>query len=130
VTGPDHPESGTGRILAAVFTASLFLLAACGSPITSGTVTAKQDTPGYVSTIQVPQYRTQCTTEEEDIGSPPEEEPEEECTQVIAYYLPYTSWVPETWQLQIKDGTRSGWVGVSESAYDSARIGSRWKAAQ
>jgi hypothetical protein len=115
---------------AALLVAAIFLLSACASPITSGTVTAKQDTPAYWTVIQVPQYRTQCDEEEEPqyTGGTVTEVPEEVCTQVLSYYLPVNEFVPEEWQLRIKDGTRTGWVDVTQAVYDSARTGAHWSA--
>ena len=101
-------------------------LAGCGSAITSGTVTGKQDIPAHNTTIYIPQYRTQCTTEEEQVGN--QEEPEQVCTQVISYYLPMPQYVPEDWQLRIRDGQRTGWVDVSQSVYNHAQVGKHWTA--
>lgn len=108
--------------------ATLVLAAACASPITSGTVLSKQDTPAHYETIQVPQYRTQCDIEEEPeyVGGTTTEEPEEVCTQVFAYFLPVTNWIPEDRELLVKGGNRTGWADVTEADYGSARPGAYW----
>jgi hypothetical protein len=120
--------AGAAALTAAVALAAL-VLAGCGTPITHGTVLAREDDPAYTTTIQVPQYRTSCTEEEVYEGSGHYGE-EDVCTQVLAYYLPVPEYVPERWQLEIKQGTRTGWVDVSQGAYSRAVVGKRWRAAQ
>lgn len=115
----------TGALAAA---AVALLATGCGSGITSGTVIAKQDTPAHYVTIQVPQYRQQCTEEEEPDGPNGQEEPEQVCTQVVSYYLPEQQWVPEDWQLQIRSKKATGWVDVSQSVYGKEHVGQHWSA--
>lgn len=113
---------------AAVIALAGIFVAGCGSGITSGTVIAKQDTPGHDTTVMVPQYRQQCTEQEEPVGSNGQEEPEQACTQVVSYYLPMQQWVPEDWQLQVRSGKRTGWVDVGQSVYQKERVGQHWSA--
>lgn len=106
--------------------AAVTCLAACASPITSGTVIGKRDTPAYTTIIQVAHYRSQCSLQPVTIGGTTTEQ--ERCTQVLAYYTPQVMYFPEEWELDVRGSNRTGWVGVSPAVYDSAAIGRQWAA--
>lgn len=82
-------------------------LAGCASPITSGTVVGKRDTPAHYETVFIPISTGKTTV-----------------------LIPELLWISEDWQINVRGGSgqRTGWVDVSQRTYDRAAIGRQWRA--
>jgi hypothetical protein len=91
------------------------ILSACGNPHVTGTVNDKHFTPAHTDTIMVPQYTTTCTTVNQVTS----------CTQRLLYFLPVESFVPDDYDLQVRDedSQKLKWVDVSKEVYDSEAVG-------
>ena len=91
------------RIVSALlFTVVALVLVAC-SPISTGFVTGKTNTPAYTYIQMIcASYNSKgfCMT-----------------------WVPNTIYVPERWKLDLQNGDQTGWVYVSEATYDGIAVG-------
>jgi hypothetical protein len=91
-------------------------LTGCGSDIEHGEITGKKYVPEETSTYMQPITTVQCS------GSGTSQV----CQSVITGYIPIESTDPECWRLNLRDGEKTGWVCVSEKAWDKAKKGDDW----
>jgi hypothetical protein len=110
--------------------AATALVAGCGTAISSGTVTGKQDVPAHETTIWLPHYRTVCGYRLAYSYYRKAYVSQYSCRTVYAYSLPMPRYVPEEWRLHVHNSSQDGWVDVSQSTYDSQAINSHWQAVQ
>ncbi len=94
--GIRSPRAGGGALGCV---ALLILLAGC-SPISTGMVTGKHSSPGYLSSTTTCHSSGKTTV----------------CT-------PTTTWIPPTWRLDLRNADTTGWVYVSEHDFDAYRVG-------
>lgn len=108
-------------------------------PVKEGKVVDRRFTPAHEEDYMQAHYRsvpyttTQCTG---GYGTTPQT-----CRTVTewrteTYYLPATRWVPDDWDLQLRDcktndegkeKCRTGWIDVSQSTYHQCKLGSLYK---
>lgn len=123
---------GKKKVLAATSLgmASLAVITACGTAITSGTVMGKQDVPAHDTVMWVPHYHTVCGVYLVYSSYRKAYVNTSRCHSQYTYSIPVPQYVPEEWRLHIHDGQQDGWVDVSEITYNDQAIGSHWQAVE
>jgi hypothetical protein len=96
--------------------AGALVLTGCGSDIEHGEITGKKYVPENTYTYMMPIYTTQCS------GSGTSQV----CYSTVSMYIPTTETDPECWQLNLRDGKKTGHVCVSEAAWKKAKKGEQW----
>jgi hypothetical protein len=76
----------------ALLVAVAIMLVACGTPLTSGIIEAKDYAPAHHTTMLIPQYTTICS------GQPVV------CVQHFTYFLPITTYHPDRWTVTVRGG--------------------------
>jgi hypothetical protein len=117
------------RVIAAAAAAAtaVTILTACGTPpLTSGTVIGKQDIPAHNETVWQSNYGTVCGTH---------------WGYHMGYYgyyyscnvdtylgsTSYQQYVPENWELHVKNDKIIQWISVSQETYGTQAVGSHWQ---
>jgi hypothetical protein len=115
----------TSRQITGVLAAAAALaLAACAPDVTHGTITSKQFEPQRSWVYMQPVRATRCSTTMRRSGKGYVSS--RSCSTYISTYLPIVEADPACWKLNLRNGKNTGSVCVSETAWNTAKVGGTW----